>query len=317
MLEPQPRRRPGQQHRCQIPRTRTPVRPGDKSAKPQPLGDGHPRLVRAAQNADDLYIVVRRQVVCGREGRPDDATDARRAHDAGSAPVGGQRRRLGPGRAFDVDPGLPRPSRRGLARPRRSARPQPWLRPARALAVKRCWSMPARSSYAGRVIAVRDSRRPSRTSSIQARSRPMVVAGPWPGKTPTWSSSSVSRAERRDHRVGVAAGQVDAAPRPGEQRVAAEQDPVVLGDEADRALGVAGRVEDAQADLAERDDARPRRARRPGPTAGSRTARTSAAGSVSRSRSSGWTAISRARVARRRRRCRRCGPSDRGSRRSA
>ena len=83
----------------------------------------------------------------------------------------------------------------------------------------------------------------------------MVVAVAVAREDADASSSPVSRAERRDHRVRVAARQVDPTPAAGEQRVAAEQQALVLGEQADRALGVAGRVEDAQADLAEADDA--------------------------------------------------------------
>ena len=120
--------------------------------------------------------------------------------------------------------------------------------------------------------------------------------------------------ERRDHRVGVAAGQVDAAPAAGEERVAAEQEALVLGDEADRALGVAGRVEDAQADLAERDDAAL------GQLDG-RDRRRDLERRVERLRVRQPLAVERmdgdlrARCGRRPRRCRRCGPSGRGSRR--
>ena len=99
------------------------------------------------------------------------------------------------------------------------------------------------------------SRPPSRTSSIQARSRPIVVAGPCPGKTATWSSRPRQPGDRLDHRGRVAARQVHPAPAAGEQRVAAEQEALVLAEQADRALRVARRVEDAQPDLAEPDDA--------------------------------------------------------------
>ena len=46
--------------------------------------------------------------------------------------------------------------------------------------------------------------------------------------------------DRRHHRLGIAAREVDAAPAAGEQRVAAEQQAVVRAEQADGALGVAG-----------------------------------------------------------------------------
>ncbi len=61
--------------------------------------------------------------------------------------------------------------------------------------------------------------------------------------------------DRRDHRLGVAAGQVDPTPRAGEQGIAAVEQAVVLGQQADRPLRVARRVQHTQADLAEADQA--------------------------------------------------------------
>ena len=61
--------------------------------------------------------------------------------------------------------------------------------------------------------------------------------------------------QRRDHGRGITARQVDPPPPPGEQRVAAVEESFVLREEADRALGVAWRVEHAQADVAEPDEA--------------------------------------------------------------
>ncbi len=51
------------------------------------------------------------------------------------------------------------------------------------------------------LVAQAKSRPPSRTSSIHGRSRPMVVAGPWPGNTPRWFSSAGEARDRGDHRV--------------------------------------------------------------------------------------------------------------------
>ena len=91
------------------------------------------------------------------------------------------------------------------------------------------------------------------TSSSHGRSRPIVVSGPWPGRTASGSSKVASRAERLDHLLRRAARQVHPPPPAGEERVAAEQQAVVGRPEADRALRVAGRVEDREADLAEPD----------------------------------------------------------------
>ena len=90
-----------------------------------------------------------------------------------------------------------------------------------------------------------------------APSRPARARSSWrrrgPGSTAQASSSSLSRAIDADHRLGVAAREVDAAPAAREQRVAAEQQAVVAREQADRALGVARGVQDAQPDLAEPD----------------------------------------------------------------
>ena len=62
----------------------------------------------------------------------------------------------------------------------------------------------------------------------------MVVAGPWPGSTRSWSSSVGQPGDRLDHRLGRAARQVHPAPAAGEERVAAERDRLVGGEQADR-----------------------------------------------------------------------------------
>ena len=57
-----------------------------------------------------------------------------------------------------------------------------------------------------------------------ARSRPMVVAGPWPGSTSMSSGSGrTTVSQRAAHGGGVAAGQVVAADAAGEEHVAAQQ----------------------------------------------------------------------------------------------
>ena len=61
-------------------------------------------------------------------------------------------------------------------------------------------------------------------------------------------------AERLDHLARVPARQVHPTPAAGEQGVAAVEQAVLLGDEANRALGVARRVQHAQADLPETHD---------------------------------------------------------------
>ena len=162
----------------------------------------------------------------------------------------------------------------GAASPGRSPRPR-WSSPARSGSTRRCSASIRRTRTARSACTrasgstVREPRRgvparPEGADRASGEQAPAVADELHPGPLATdrrrrpvaGQDADVvlelgQSGERRDHRVGVAAGQVDAAPRPGEQRVAAEQDPVVLGDEADRALGVAGRVEDPQADLAE------------------------------------------------------------------
>ena len=102
--------------------------------------------------------------------------------------------------------------------------------------------------------APQNGSRPSRvTMSIQARSRPIVVAAPCPGSTRRRSSSPESRPIEPDHLLRGTAREVNAAPPAREEGVAAEQHALVLGEQADRALGVSGRVQDAKADVAEPD----------------------------------------------------------------
>ena len=157
----------------------------------------------------------------------------------------------------------------------------------------------------------RRSRPPSRTSSSHARSRPIVVSGPWPGNTRTRSSSSVRRGRAtRPSPSGSPPGRSTRPQPPANSVSPLNSRPSSAVEETDRSFGVAGRVEHGQADLPEPDlaalgqldgrDGRHDLERRP-----------AAAGwSAARGRADGPR--SRRRCARRPPRCRRCGPSDRG-----
>ena len=94
-----------------------------------------------------------------------------------------------------------------------------------------------------------------RTISIQAAlaADRRARGPPCPGEHPQVVLELGEPAERLDHELRRPARQVHPAPAAGEQRVAAEQQPVVCGEETDRPLGVARRVEDAQPDLPEPD----------------------------------------------------------------
>ena len=159
-----------------------------------------------------------------------------------------------------------------------------------------------------------NSRPPSRTSSIQARSRPMVVAGPCPGKTPTPSSRPVRRASESTIASGSPPGR-STRPQPPANRVSPlksrpsssasrQTEPSVWPGvcrtrrriSPNRTIAALGQLDrrHGRRDLERRADGLRVRAAGPGRAGGPR---------------------SRRRCARRRRRCRRCGPSGRGSRR--
>ena len=159
--------------------------------------------------------------------------------------------------------------------------------------------------------------RSSRTSSIQGRSRPIVVVRPWPGRTPSPVLEPAQPGDRLGHRLGRAAGQVDPAPAAGEQRVAAEQ-AARRRPRGGRPSPRCGRACGGPRAGARRSGStRPRPARPPGTDGGISN------GAHERLRVDQPLAIERVDGDRRRRcgrpppRCRRCGPSGRGSRRSA
>ena len=165
----------------------------------------------------------------------------------------------------------------GAGSPRRSPRPRsssskrPGSRKRCSVSIRRTrtgrwgctrasasWSTAARRPTTGRFgpsAGQANSRPPSRTNSIQARSRPIVGRGTVAREDADLILEPGEAGDRRDHRVRVAAREIDPAPSTCKQRVAAEEQAVVLGEEADRSLGMAGGVEDAQPDLAEPDDA--------------------------------------------------------------
>ena len=97
------------------------------------------------------------------------------------------------------------------------------------------------------------SRPASAIRRSQGSSRSRVVSGPWPGRTRTAGRQVASQAsEAGDHGVVVAAGQIGAAVGAGKQDVPAEQQPGPLLVEADGPLGVAGRVEHVEDEVANR-----------------------------------------------------------------
>ena len=119
---------------------------------------------------------------------------------------------------------------------------------------------------------------PGGPSPSTARSRPIVVAEPWPGSTRRWSSSSASRASDSTMSSGEPPGRSTRPQRAREQRVAAEQQhrrrqtggrPTPPCDPACGGRGAGSRRTGSR---------RPRRARPRARTAGSRTARRAAAG---------------------------------------
>ena len=151
---------------------RTPFRRTVKSAKPQPLGHGHPRssAPRRTLTTSTSWFDARWSAVVKVARTTPPTPEALMIRKR-------TRRRVAP------DAGA---SSRVRRRPRASASftarssHAPAIGTATALAAPkaraRSVAMPVTSSYA-------NSRPPSRTSSSQARSRPIVVAGPCPGKT--------------------------------------------------------------------------------------------------------------------------------------
>ncbi len=99
-------------------------------------------------------------------------------------------------------------------------------------------------------------RRPSRTTrSSHARSRPIEVAAPWPGKTRTWSSSRARRASDAAIASGEPPGR-STRPQPAANNVSPlKSESLVGGVQRDGACGVAGRVEHVETQLPEPDHA--------------------------------------------------------------
>ena len=113
----------------------------------------------------------------------------------------------------------------------------------------------------GPLTAPAPSRRPAAAASARyglvARSRPIVVAGPWPGSTTVSSSSGrTTSASSTQHLVPRAAGQVDATDRAGEQDVAGEQSPAPHRGRGTNipTRGVARRVPHGEVDPRQRQD---------------------------------------------------------------
>ena len=111
------------------------------------------------------------------------------------------------------------------------------------------------------------------------RSRPIVVDAPVAGQDPgPRSSSRPAGRSIRPSRPGQPPGRSTRPQPPANSVSPLKSRPSSARQQADRALGVPGRVEDLEAERAEPDRRRPRPARRPARTAGSRTARTAVAG---------------------------------------
>ena len=109
---------------------------------------------------------------------------------------------------------------------------------------------------AARRLELRVTARSSARNGLRASSAPSVVGGPWPGVDDRLGRVALDeRADRLEQRVPVAAREVGAADRAGEEHVAGEE--AAVGVEGD----VAGRVARDGDDL-ERDARRPRSSRR-------------------------------------------------------
>ena len=94
--------------------------------------------------------------------------------------------------------------------------------------------------------------RERRGPATAARAR-WSSSAPWPGRTRSEGSRRGEAGERLDHRRLGAAGEVGPAPGAGEERVAADEQARPAIEQADRALGVARRVQDLEVDGAEGD----------------------------------------------------------------
>ena len=156
--------------------------------------------------------------------------------------------------------------------------------------------------YEKRIDPTRD--RADRAGSVRRTGDPLGRRGRATVARARWSSwrrgparpgGVGSRRARRASDSTIAASEppveVGPAPGAGEERVAAEQHARLSREQADRALRVAGGVQDLEVDVAEADRDRPRPARRPARWAGWRTGRWSTVGCSSPWRSSAWTAI--------------------------